>query len=190
MTNDTLPTYEQLTNLHPLAEAVINQMGFNDGDDLEYLISSLEDAANLGASGGFSGFIYYNETVKFAEDNRKDITSMLTQDAEIFCHGVIEMVTEHTRSRAPRYRWAWGKPSSRKLAPRAGASARGRQARTTQSRHERVGLADQHVLRFLIEQAGRDCPGFRDWPEREQDKYLRRTIREKSPRAGRGNGHN
>ena len=38
---------------------------------------SLEDVANHGASGGYSGFTYYTDTVSFFRRNRKDIVEMV-----------------------------------------------------------------------------------------------------------------
>lgn len=62
-----------------LTEAVINQFGgWND------FIVSAQDVANHGIDGGFRGFIYHAETVKFAHDNLKAIISLCKQWAEDF----------------------------------------------------------------------------------------------------------
>lgn len=49
-----------------LAQAVID----NFGDD-ESFVQSAPDVANYGIDGGYSGFIYYSDTVPFAVKNKK-----------------------------------------------------------------------------------------------------------------------
>lgn len=55
-----------------LEKSVRNQLGYNDWNDKE-LHDTLKDVRNNGADGGFSGFIYYPDTCKFARDNMKEI---------------------------------------------------------------------------------------------------------------------
>ena len=64
-----------------LRDAVILQLGYSE-DDLdqtsvcyEDLIHTLSDIVRHGIDGGFTGFIYYTDTTKFATDNREDIMS-------------------------------------------------------------------------------------------------------------------
>ena len=52
-----------------LAVAVIEQLG---GDE-DYTYQQLEDIANHGIDGGFTGFIYYDDTVEFYAQNQSDI---------------------------------------------------------------------------------------------------------------------
>jgi hypothetical protein len=66
-----------------LVSAVINRIG------KDYI----EDVINNGASAGFTGFTYYNDTHQFAMRHRKTIVSMLEQQAEEFGEEVVEMVS-------------------------------------------------------------------------------------------------
>ena len=70
-----------------LFRAVINQFGgwarFKD-------VAS--DVANYGISGGFGGFIYYADTVKFAKKNQNLIIASLNDMAEQLEEDVAEMV--------------------------------------------------------------------------------------------------
>ena len=54
-----------------LARAVINQLGGWEG-----FTESAPDIANHGIDGGFGGFIYYTETVAFAEKHKVDILEL------------------------------------------------------------------------------------------------------------------
>ena len=65
-----------------LINAVVNRVG-------KYCIN---DINNNGIDGGYNGFIYYNETVKFANYYRKLIIELLENDAESFGTDIIEMV--------------------------------------------------------------------------------------------------
>jgi hypothetical protein len=60
-----------------LARAVIRQIG-----GWESFTESAEDVAQYGASGGFSGFIYYSETVAFAKKHRAEIAALVEQWAD------------------------------------------------------------------------------------------------------------
>lgn len=66
-----------------LIKAVKKQLG-ND----EYLV----DIANHGIDGGFSGFIYYSDTIEFFKKNRKLITGLVFEMAEEFGQTPIEFV--------------------------------------------------------------------------------------------------
>lgn len=59
------PEYSKLIN------AVIRRVG----------ISAVEDINRHGIHNGFSGFIYYNETIKFAKTYRKEIIKLLKEDS-------------------------------------------------------------------------------------------------------------
>ena len=67
-----------------LINAVINRIG----------LESVEDVNRHGIDGGFGGFIYYEETHKFAMRYRKLIKRLLYETAESMGEGVLTMV-EH-----------------------------------------------------------------------------------------------
>lgn len=60
-----------------LASAVIRQCG-----GWESFKEMAQDVANHGADGGFHGFIYYTETVKFAKAHKADILDYARQMAD------------------------------------------------------------------------------------------------------------
>ena len=66
-----------------LINAVINRIG----------IDSVPDVNRHGIDGGFSGFIYYSETVPFAYRHRKQIISLLEYMAESLGEDVVKMVS-------------------------------------------------------------------------------------------------
>lgn len=70
-----------------LTRAVIRQMG-----GWECFTESAEDVANHGASGGFSGFIYYTETAAFTKKHRADIAQLVEQWADEVGEDVIGFV--------------------------------------------------------------------------------------------------
>lgn len=70
-----------------LIKAVIRQSG-----GLARFVEMAPDISNHGISGGFSGWIYYNETEPFAKRNRKAIAEMAKNQAEDFGSTVSEMV--------------------------------------------------------------------------------------------------
>ena len=63
-----------------LEEKVRNQLGFECWNDKE-LHETFKDVRNNGANGGFSGFIYYSDTCKFARDNMEEILESIKEDA-------------------------------------------------------------------------------------------------------------
>lgn len=65
-----------------LAAAVVRQMG-----GWQSFKESAEDITNHGIDGGFSGFIYYRETVAFAKRNRPAIVALLKEQASDFGEG-------------------------------------------------------------------------------------------------------
>lgn len=65
-----------------LINAVINRVG----------LDSVEDIMHHGISGGYGGFIYYEDTHKFAMRYRKDIISMLEETADSIGEDVVAMV--------------------------------------------------------------------------------------------------
>jgi hypothetical protein len=68
--------YSDLTKLQ---RAVYRQM---KADDMGEFLETLQDVANHGAGGGFSGFTYYTETVSFTKRNRAEILAQLVDDAD------------------------------------------------------------------------------------------------------------
>lgn len=67
-----------MTNLTELQQRVIEQLGYDELD--KEAAQTLKDMANYGIDGGFTGFIYYNETCKFFEDNKELIMAQLLED--------------------------------------------------------------------------------------------------------------
>lgn len=62
-----------------LAAAVVRQLG-----GWESFTESARDISNHGIDGGFSGFIYYAETIQFARRNRPAILDLLKEQAADF----------------------------------------------------------------------------------------------------------
>ena len=72
-----------------LINAVINNIG----------LDSVEDVNSHGINGGFSGFIYYSDTHKFAMRYRKLIVRMLQEMADDLGEEVVKMVVTEYRYR-------------------------------------------------------------------------------------------
>ena len=70
-----------------IKKAVFDQLG----DDAEQELENVR-ACPDGAAGGFGGFIYYNETRKFAKDNMKAIYNYAKEEAEEFGEDVFKMI--------------------------------------------------------------------------------------------------
>ena len=66
-----------------LINAVISRIG----------MASVNDVNQYGIDGGFSGFIYYSETHKFALTYRKQIVQLLEETAEMMDEDVVGMVS-------------------------------------------------------------------------------------------------
>ena len=75
-----------------LINAVINRVG----------LDSVEDINKHGIQGGYSGFIYYSDTVAFASRHRKMICSLLDDDADSFGTEIVEMVSNFGKYRYNR----------------------------------------------------------------------------------------
>ena len=71
-----------------MKEAVITQLDMDEKETQQ----TLQDVARGGASGGFSGFIYHSDTIKFAEDNKKAIYGQIKQQAEDFGENPFKMI--------------------------------------------------------------------------------------------------
>jgi hypothetical protein len=78
--------------MYELRKAVSEQLGYelNEPEAAE----ALQEVANHGADSGFSGFIYYSETVKFARDNMKLIIEQLESDASDYGVDVFQMISD------------------------------------------------------------------------------------------------
>ncbi len=63
-----------------LQKAVVKQLGYEELD--EDATSTLQDVANHGAQGGFSGFIYYKDTCEFYAENKSEIWELLNASAD------------------------------------------------------------------------------------------------------------
>ena len=72
-----------------LIDAVVDALY---GWEEECAISSLKDIYKHGIGGGFGGFIYYKDTVKFYQDNKSQINDLLKETAESLDTSVIQMV--------------------------------------------------------------------------------------------------
>lgn len=70
-----------------LIRAVVRQSG-----GLESFAAMAPDIANHGIDGGFSGWIYYTETVKFWKNNRKLLLEMAAEQASDMGVGMLEMI--------------------------------------------------------------------------------------------------
>ena len=71
-----------------MKEAVIKQLNMSEEDTKQ----TLKDVINGGAAGGFSGFIYHYETVKFAKDNIKAIYGSAKEQAQDLGEDVYKMI--------------------------------------------------------------------------------------------------
>ena len=71
----------------PLIRAVVRQIG-----GWSSFKESAPDIANHGVDGGFGGFIYYSDTVKFAKRNMGSIRQLAREQAEEFGMGTLEMI--------------------------------------------------------------------------------------------------
>jgi hypothetical protein len=73
-----------------LIKAVVKQFG-----GWEAFLENVEDVANHGIDGGYSGFIYYSDTVPFAQKPavREAILEQLGEDAHMSGTDVLDMVS-------------------------------------------------------------------------------------------------
>ena len=67
-----------------LIKNVIEALGYDYEEDLENeeLLSTLNDICTHGASGGFSGFTYYSDTINFYDRNKIQIIKLLESLAD------------------------------------------------------------------------------------------------------------
>ena len=82
-----------MENLTELQQRVIEQLS-GESELNQDNANTLKDVANHGADAGFSGFIYYNETCKFFDDNKDLIFEQLLEDrANIGYNSLTEMLS-------------------------------------------------------------------------------------------------
>ena len=74
-----------------LKMAVVNALGYDDLNDRE-VVEVMEDIRGYGMINGFSGFIYYADTVKFFDDNKSAIMEIARHEAESRGDSICEMV--------------------------------------------------------------------------------------------------
>lgn len=88
----TLKTFETYggRNLYAVALAVKAQTGLNK-DDFFALLDNVVRSP-YGAAAGFTGFIYYSETVNFWRKNRSKILRFAEDQAEELGQNVVDMV--------------------------------------------------------------------------------------------------
>ena len=67
-----------MQHLTKLQQAVIDQLGYEELD--KEAASQLKNILNYGIDGGYTGFIYYNETCKFFDDHKSLIMEQLLED--------------------------------------------------------------------------------------------------------------
>jgi hypothetical protein len=74
---------------------VIHALGYTAAggmESLKNLSGQLVNVAQHGADGGFPGFIYYSDTIRFFQRNRKDIVNNIEQTASELDEDVIQFV--------------------------------------------------------------------------------------------------
>ena len=85
----TIKSFVEMSHINEnLIRGVIKQVG-----SWSYFKELAQDVSNAGANAGFSGFIYYTDTVKFAENNRRAIIEECKRlAADIGCEGAYSMI--------------------------------------------------------------------------------------------------
>lgn len=87
--NKTLKAFADSTPYPKLTRAVVRQLGGWDEDTQQ----NLRDIAKYGVAGGFYGFIYYADTVKFFQKNRAVIMGCLLDLADDVGESPYKMMT-------------------------------------------------------------------------------------------------
>lgn len=83
MTKSIASVKREFSQHKRLISAVISQLGGTE---------SMQDICNYGINGGYSGFVYYYDTHRFAMRNRKAIVAMLEDMADQLGEDVVQMV--------------------------------------------------------------------------------------------------
>lgn len=86
----TIEEFTEQSNIsEDLIKAVVDQFG-----GWEEFTTYAEDVTSHGIDGGFSGFIYYNDTIAFTENNLDSILEMAKEQAEsIGCDNIFTMIS-------------------------------------------------------------------------------------------------
>lgn len=88
-----------MNKLTDLQIAVIEQMSGGDNiktlEDVSntYVLENLKDVANYGADGGWNGFTYYSDIVKFFDDNKDLIMESLKEMASELGEDLLEVIS-------------------------------------------------------------------------------------------------
>lgn len=87
MTTTNMKTKAEVIRENSQYKSLINAVIKNIG------IDNVENINSHGIAGGYSGFIYYSDTHKFAIKHQKDIVTMLEEMADSMGQDVVEMVS-------------------------------------------------------------------------------------------------
>ena len=94
---DTEAFVEKIKEYCPLFEEIANQMGYSDiysdKDDLVSVLQEMNTIYHHGCSCGISGFIYYNETEEFFDENSSEIIDSYKDMADSLGESFDEMVS-------------------------------------------------------------------------------------------------
>ena len=82
----SIKTKAQVLREYPAHKTLINAVIRRIGR------SSVEDVINHGIDGGFNGFVYYDDTHRFAMRHRRDIIKLLEDDADSSREDVVTMI--------------------------------------------------------------------------------------------------
>ena len=79
---------DQSSFTESLTRATVRQFG-----GIQAFNEQWQDVANYGIDGGFSGFIYYSDTVSFADENHNDIVCLLREQAAMCGFSMSELLS-------------------------------------------------------------------------------------------------
>lgn len=79
-----------------------------------YAPDYFSDISNHGAAGGFSGFIYYRETVAFFNLYKKEIMAMIKNMADDLGEGILEMIQGFNCLTSTHAKNGWDSPGNLK----------------------------------------------------------------------------
>ena len=94
---DTEAFIQKIKEYVPLFEEIAKQMGYsdiyNDKDDLIGVLQEMDNIYRHGCNSGISGFIYYDETEKFFDENSSEIIESHKDMADSLGESFDEMVS-------------------------------------------------------------------------------------------------
>ena len=76
---------------HPLSDAIADQLGVEDGDEL---IQTLQDVCRGGANAGFGGFVYHDEIKTFFTVNKDTLIDLLVEESKLRDKPILEMIQD------------------------------------------------------------------------------------------------